>query len=415
MLSLSLLVVLFAATCVAMIVRPFKVGPGWWAVLAALLALLTGLVSPRAAWASLGQTANVLTFFAGLILLTAVLRQVGAVELLMDRMEAWSGGSSRKLLAGTMVVTAIVTALFSNDAAALLVAPSLIARLRARGVPSTPFILAIAIVANSASLLLPVSNPVNLLLLDRDHMPVAGYLVHVTPAAVIGLLVTSSVLGLMSWRRLGAGVAQPLTRRRVDRTLLLQLVALLGVLAAVDATFAWRGLPLGPPTLAVAAVAVVAQVGRSGGEALGALRLASWSLLPLVAGLAVLAAGLEQSHLLGQISSVAAGGASAAATQLRVGALTALLAALVNNLPAAFLVGSGLAAAHHLGALAVPVMVGADLGPNLAPAGSLSTIVIVRAVGEDDEKPSWRSFWRLGAVAGSLGLASTLGVAALIR
>ncbi len=398
-----------------MIVRPFRVGPGRWSLLAALVALLTGLVSIRAAWASLGQTANVLTFFAGLILLTAVLRRVGALELLMDRMEAWSGGSSRKLLAGTMVVTAVVTALFSNDAAALLIAPSLIARLRARGVPSTPFILAMAIVANSASLLLPVSNPVNLLLLDRDHMPVSSYLVHVTPAAVIGLLVTSSVLGLTSWRRLGVGAARPLTRRSVDRTLLLQLAVLLGLLAAVDVAFALRGLPLGPPTLAVAAVAVAAQMGRSGREALGTLRVASWYLLPLVAGLAVLAAGLQQSHLLGQISTVAAGGASTASAQLRVGSLTALLAALVNNLPAAFLVGSGLAAAHHLGTLAVPVIVGADLGPNLAPAGSLSTIMIFRAVGDHGGGPSWRSFWRLGAAAGSLGLASTLGVAALIR
>ncbi|MHB1575961.1 MAG: hypothetical protein ACYCX9_05555, partial [Candidatus Dormibacteria bacterium] len=70
---------------------------------------------------------------------------------------------------------------------------------------------------------------------------------------------------------------------------------------------------------------------------------------------------------------------------------------------------------HHLGPMAVTVIAGADLGPNLAPAGSLSTILIFAAVGGRGDRPSWRSFWRLSGVAGTVGLVSTLGLATLVR
>ncbi len=415
MLSLVILLALFAATCVAVMTRPFKIGPGWWSAAAAVFAIVGGLVSVSQAWASLGAMINVLTFFGGLILLTAVLLRVGALEVLLDRMEEWSGDSPRRLLLATMAVTAGVTAIFSNDAAALLIAPSLVGRLRARGLAPTPYILAVAIMANSASLLLPVSNPVNLLLLDRQHIPLSHYLVQVTPAATAGLAVTGLLIAAMSWHRLGPGRPRTLPLRKLDRPVLVSLMVLLGALAAVDIAFVVRGLPLGPPTLVAGGLGAVVLWLRTGNRAARSLTAAPWSLLPLVAGLAVLAAGLQQSHALGQISAAVVGSTTTLAAQLRVGILTGLLAAMVNNLPAAFLVSSGLAAAHHLGPMAVTVIAGADLGPNLAPAGSLSTILIFAAVEGRGDRPSWRSFWRLSGVAGTVGLVSTLGLATLVR
>jgi arsenical pump membrane protein len=415
MLSLLLLLVVFAATCVALVSRPLRIGPGWWSVAGAGIAIATGLVSVGQAWSGLGATLNVLTFFGGLIILAAVVGRVGALEALLDRMEKWSGDSPRRLLLAVMAVTAGVTAIFSNDAAALLIAPSLVARLRARGLPPTPFVLAVAIVANSASLLLPVSNPVNLLLLDRDHIPLSHYLVQVTPAALGGLVLTALLIAAMSWRGLGRGPAPVLPQRSLDLPLLRLILALLVALAVVDLAFAVLGRPLGPPTLAAAGLGAAALWLRTGRRAATALIAAPWSLLPLVAGLSVLAAGLQRSQALGRISAVVLGSTSTLAAQLRVGIFTGLLAALVNNLPAAFLVSSGLAAAHHLSALAVPVIAGADLGPNLAPAGSLSTILIFAAVGGRGDRPSWTSFWRLSGVAGTLGLVSTLGLATLVR
>ncbi len=415
MLATILLLSLFAVTAVAVMTRLLGVSEGWWAMVAAAVALLTGLVSVSAAWASLGPTVDVLLFFGGLVVLTAVLSRAGAIEVVLDRMERWSGASPRRLLLATILVTAAITAVFSNDAAALLITPALIGRLRSRHLPAAPFLLAVAIVANSASLLLPVSNPVNLLILDRNHLPLSGYILHVTPFAFVGLVVASAALALLGWRSLSDPSPAPHIKNRRAPATLGPLFAILIGLAVADTAAVVTGFPLGAPTVIAALAALLTYSWREQISPLVTLARVRWSLLPLVMGFAILAAGMEHSHLLGTVFAGAAGRPGGLGSDLRVGGVTAVLAAAFNNLPAAFLVSSGLTAAHHLAALTIPVIVGADLGPNLAPAGSLSTILIFSAARRHGEKALWRGFWRVGWVAGGAGLISSLLPAALVR
>ncbi|MHB8393347.1 MAG: SLC13 family permease [Candidatus Dormibacteria bacterium] len=415
MLSTAFLLVLFAVTAVAVMTRLLGVSEGWWAMIAAGVAILTGLVGLGAAWSSLGQTVDVLSFFGGLVVLTAVLSRAGAIDVVLDRMEGWSGASARRLLLATVVVTALITAVFSNDAAALLITPALIGRLKNRGLPVAPFLLAVAIVANSASLLLPVSNPVNLLILDRNHLPLAGYILQVTPFALVGLVVASAVVVALSWNSLSVGSLAPKSKTALQWGTLRPLFGILLALAVADSVAVAVGFPLGPPTVMAALAALLTFSWRERRSPLVTLAKVRWSLLPLVMGFAILAAGLERSHLLGSLFAAAAGPSGGLTADLRVGVLTSLLAAAVNNLPAAFLVSSGLTAAHHLAALTIPVIAGADLGPNLAPAGSLSTILIFSAARRQGELAPWRGFWRAGGAAGAAGLLSTLGLAALVR
>ncbi len=410
-----LLIGLFTGACAAVITRPLGLSEGWWALVAAGLGLVTGLVSPGAAWASVSTTVDVLLFFGGLLLLTGVLRQAGALDLLVDWMERWSGGSSRRLLLVAVAVTAAVTVFFSNDAAALLLAPPLIARVRRHGLPSAPFLVAVALIANTASLVLPVSNPVNLLLLERDHIPLPEYLATVTPAALVGLALVAAVVVAASWRRLPASVPGAARERTYDRRLLTALGGLLLALAVTDVACGALGLPLGPPTLLVGVLAAIGWALRAKEGPHLLVASVPWSLLPMVVGFAVLAAGLEHSGVLGGVARAVAGSHADLAAQVRVGAAAAGAAAVLNNLPAAFLVSSGLAASHHLVGLAVPVIAGADLGPNLAPAGSLSTILIFAIARRHGERPPWGRFWRLGWVVGPLGLAASLGVLGVTR
>lgn len=92
-----------------------------------------------------------------------------------------------------------------------------------------------------------------------------------------------------------------------------------------------------------------------------------WLQLPRVAGFPVLAAGLERPGVAGERPGLVC--------RFRVGVVTGGIAALLNNLPAAFLVRSSVAASHDRMGFAVPVIAEADLGTNLAQAGSLSTIL----------------------------------------
>jgi arsenical pump membrane protein len=414
MLSVILLGAIFAGVCLATLFRPLGLGGGWWAVGGAALALATGLVPLASALGGVGDTWEVLLFFAGLVLLTVALAEAGAMEWLMDRAERWSGTSPRRLMVVSLLLTAAVTALFSNDAAALLVAPIVARRVARRGLSSVRFVVGIAVMANAASLVLPVSNPVNLLVLERDHIPLSAYLLQVTPAALLAVLLAGLALTWLLTRRLPAESSPvALSRSDRDRGKLVALGALLGTLLLVDLFMGATGLSLGPPTFLGGVVAVIIGWSRGGVSPLRAVREGRWSLIPLVAGLAVLAAGLQSAGPLAGLAHqlVGTGGVGA---QVRVGLAAAGASAIANNLPAAFLGMAGLGAVGQLRRLGIPLIAGADLGANLAPTGSLSTLIILAPGGGAGSVRS-RHFWAAGWFAGPLGLAAALSIVALAR
>ena len=406
---------LFGLACLGVVVRPFGLSEGWFALGGAVLGLVTGLIGLGAAWAAATTTIDVVLFFGGLLLLTGVLAQAGAIELAMDRMESWSGDNPRRLLVAIIAATALVTVLFSNDAAALLLAPTLISRLRQRLLPVAPYLLAVALIANAASLVLPISNPVNLLVVDRAHIPLAEYVAAVSPAALIGLILVGLLLVAMSWRHLPARARHAGPTVAHDSKLLWMLTALLVVLLLADLGLGAGHLPLGPATMAAGLLAVAIWIIHTSGSARRLLGSIRWSLLPLVIGFSVLAAGLEHSRLLqGLAQNVVGGAAVSPLVQFKVGAITAATAALANNLPATFLIGSGLAASHHLSAVAFSMITGADIGPNLAPAGSLSTILIFAAARQQGAAAPWWRFLRSGWVLGPVGLIATLALLSVL-
>ena len=415
-LSQIVLLTLFLLTAAAVTSRPFRISEGWWPVGAVAAALLLGAIPATTAARGLGSSLDVLAFFAGLLLLAWALRVTGSLGRELDRLEAWSRGEPRRLLVAVAIATVAVTALLSNDAAALLFAPEVFDRLQRRGLPLAPFVLTMALTANAASALLPISNPVNLLILDRSHIALSSYLSAVTPAALVGVLITVAGCLLLTARHLPHGGATPTGRPvaaagRGPRAR--GITVLIGVLVLTDMGFAAARLPIGPPTL-VAGLSAVILLWSTGGsrEAPGGL---GWSILALVAGFSVLASGLEHSGLLATAAGWVAAGGSTWFEAVATGVVTAVISGVINNLPAALLVTAGLQAAHHLGSLALLVIVGADLGPNLAPFGSLSTILILAAVRRRGQPVPWGPLWRLGLVVGPLALLPTLCLVALAR
>ena len=74
-----------------------------------------------------------------------------------------SAGRPRKLLALVFVVASVTTAVLSLDTTVVLLTPVVLATAAQLGVRARPHVYACAHLANSASLLLPVSNLTNLL------------------------------------------------------------------------------------------------------------------------------------------------------------------------------------------------------------------------------------------------------------
>ncbi len=403
------LLALFLLTAVAVTLRPKGIWEGVWPLLAVVLALLAGILTLADASRGIRSSLDVLAFFAGLLLLAGAIRSHGALGGLLDRVERWSGTSTRRLLLTVAAATVVVTALLSNDAAALILAPELFARLRRRGLSVAPFALLIAFIANAASLLLPISNPVNLLILDRSNLALAVYLPTVSPAAVVAVLITAVACLPAVARLLPSTTAPaPMAAWSSSRPTRARwwLATLLFALIVTDVVFAAFRLPIGPPTLGAGLVA--ATVVSLEGAGMAPLRNLSWSILALVAGFAVLASGLARAGWLAHAAASLAG-AGGWLSGFYVGMVTAGISGGINNLPDALLVTSALqGGGHHVGPPILAAITGADLGPNLAPLGSLSTILILAAARRSGEPVSWSRTLRLGLLIGPLALVPSL-------
>jgi arsenical pump membrane protein len=382
--------VVFGGTLALLLARPRRV-PDWAAALGGgLLMVLLGVLSPLQAAGQLAASVDVFLFFLGLGIASATADRAGLFQAAARLATAAARGSQARLLAALFVVGALVTAVLSNDATALLLTPVAFAVATRLGVEARPYAFTCALVANAASFLLPVSNPANLLVLARSPLALDAFLARLLLPSLLALAATLVGLLWVFRDELAAPFEEPawsgpvFTRRA---RLSLAGVACLALLYVCAAAAGW---PLGRVAVAGAALLVALDAATAGWEPGAVVREAPWALLGLLAGLLLLIGGAEQvglfGGLVGAIESVAALGANG----LPVIALAmALLANVINNLPAALVASSALARVApgvDRADLAAALIVGVNLGPNLTTVGSLATmlwLVLLRRRGLD--------------------------------
>ena len=249
---------------------------------------------------------------------------------------------------------------------------------------------------------MPVSNPSNLLVLARTPLPFGSFLAHLLLPSALALAAT--LWGLLVHFRVELAEpfqVSPDDHSSPDRRVRVALtgVAGLAVLYVVAGAVGW---PLGLVALAGAAVLLALDTWAGSWEPRALAREIPWALFPLFGGLVLLVQGAERTGVFMPLAD-----AVAAADRLGVGGLPlavlglAILANLLNNLPAAMVAASALGALPPDAAradLAAAVIVGVNLGPNLTTVGSLATmlwLVLLRRRGVDI---SALEYLRVGAI-----------------
>jgi arsenical pump membrane protein len=117
--------------------------------------------------------------------------------------------------------------------------------------------------------------------------------------------------------------------------------------------------------------------------------------LVFVLGLGVIVAAASGNGLASAVRSVVPAG-STLPDLLAIAAVSAILANLVNNLPATLMLIPVLAANGHGAILAM--LIGVNVGPNLTYVGSLATLLWRRVVHAEDADVALGEFLRLGAL-----------------
>jgi arsenical pump membrane protein len=362
----------------------------------AALLLAVGAIGWDAAWAEAKELAPTLAFLAALLVLGEGCNRAGLFAAAAGAMAAAARGSARRLLAVAVGAAALVTAVLGLDATVVLLTPAVLVAARQVRVPPRPATYACGHLANSGSLLLPVSNLTNLLAFHA----VALSFVHFGALMALPWLaaVTLEWVALRRFFRSDLGVrpTAPGGPQGVRPPPLPR--APIAILAATLAGFVLSS-PLGFDPLWPAVAGSVAMLGlqlaRGSAGPADALRAVDLPLLGFVLGLGVIVRALTQNGLGETVDGLLPDGADLLALLGATG-IAALLANLLNNVPALLVLLPAAAATGPATVLAV--LIGVNAGPNLTYTGSLATLLWRRVLHERGSDPDLGEFSRLGAL-----------------
>lgn len=331
----------------------------------------------------------------GFLAAVLVLAQLCAVDGLFtsagDVVARACRGRADRLLGGVFAAAALITAVLSLDATVVLLTPVVFAAATRVGARPRPHVYATAHLANSASLLLPVSNLTNLLAFTASGLTFTRFALLMAPAWLIVIVIEYVVFRRFFATDLAAGAPDEPKAGRVDVpvfTLVVLGLTLAGFVVAslLGAEPAWAALGgavvLGVRALARRKTSVRAMVGAASPQ---------FCLFVLALGVVVKAVvdhGLESG-----ISQMLPHGDSLGAL-LAIAALAAVLSNLINNLPA-ILALLPIVASSGPGAV-LAALIGVNLGPNLTYVGSLATLLWRRVLREHDTDSGLGDFTRLG-------------------
>jgi di/tricarboxylate transporter len=208
-----------------------------------------------------------------------------------------------------------------------------------------PYLFATTFIADTASFLLPVSNPINVLLLgERIDLPT--FFRFLLAPALFAILANYFIF---AWwfrhdlRMVYDPARLPVLDSRRQQTTRLTLSGL-AVLALVEVTAAWYHLPLGPVAVlgACALALLVWRIGQLDWKSV--VRGISWSLFGFLTGMVIVVRGLTELGLTERFGTwlLALGAGSTLRAILVTAFGTALGANLINNVPMALVMRAAL-------------------------------------------------------------------------
>ena len=341
----------------------------WWLVAVVVIAvvLVTGALPVDDARALAERTLPILVFVAGLTVVAEMCAGAGLFDAAAGLASRFAGGRRWALWGLVVVLATVSTAVLSLDTTAVLLTPVVIALARRTHTPPLPFALAVLALANTASLVLPVSNLTNLLADHTLRAAGVGYLGLMWAPALAAILVTVVVLAVRDRRALGGSYDQAPGEPARDRTLLVVSAVVVGALAVAFVL----GAPTAPTAIVAAVVLLGVTLARHQRLQVPARDLVPWRTLLVVLGLFVVVATAHAQGL-GTLLAQAAGTGDGPGALLQVAAVSALASNAMNNLPA-YLALEPAAGAEPLRVAAL--LIGTGVGPLITPWGSLATIL----------------------------------------
>nr|WP_239578996.1 SLC13 family permease [Microlunatus panaciterrae] len=335
-----------------------------------------------------GRVGVIVPFLLFITVVAELADRIGVFDVIAHRAARLARGSVLALWLLVVLIATLATIVLSLDTTAVLLTPVVLAVAAQLGLDRAVFAYTAVWLANTASLLLPVSNLTNLLAWQRLQLHSAAFAGLMWPAALAVLLVTIGTLALLfrgplQGRYLLGDQPQP-----DDRILLVSAIVICALLGPAFVLTGHVVLSAGLGALAMVALCLIRQ-----------RALLGWYLVPwkLMLGVAVLFAIVQVAHQygLGALLSAASGSGEGPIALLRLVAVSALGANLVNNLPAYLALEPVIDGSLQRASV---LLVGVGVGPLLTPWASLATLLWAGRCRAAGVSVDWRRFALRGAV-----------------
>ncbi len=290
---------------------------------------------------------NTLGLLTGMMILVSVSRRSGMFEFVA----IWSARAAKAHPAGILLLlqlaTAVLSALLDNVTTVLLIVPVTLAITRTLKVPPYPYLFAEIMASNIGGTATLIGDPPNIIIGSQVGLTFNDFVYHLTPVIVVILAVQAIMIHVFWGRELKATpeaqaaimAMSPIASIK-DWLLLKQALAVLTIVMVVFALA--RQLHLEPATIALTGAAVLMLLDNWAHHSEKAAHNihatfgdVEWITIFFFLGLFIVVHGVEVGGLLHVLATalVQATGGNLAATGYAVLWASAVLSAIVDNIP----------------------------------------------------------------------------------
>lgn len=419
--------IIFTLTLSLVIWQPKGLSIGWSATLGAIASLLAGTVELSDIPLVWDVVWNATATFIAIIIISLILDGAGFFEWAALHIAKWAKGHGHALFILIILLGSMVSAVFANDGAALILTPIVMALLIRLGLgPTTTlaFVMAAGFIADTASLPLLISNLVNIVSADFFKLGFNEYAAVMAPVALVSVVSSTVVLWLYFRQAIPlsyalnelpspkSAIKDPTTFKAgwfVLITLLIAFFALsessipISAIASIGACFLFL----------VAHQQKIIQTKQI-------IKNAPWTIVIFSLGMYLVVYGLRNAGLTNYLTQAL----NYLATQdlfiatLGTGLISAILSSIMNNLPTVLIGALAIDASQSTDvikeAMIYANIIGSDLGPKFTPIGSLATLLWLHVLQQKGLFISWGYYFRVGIVLTLPVLIMTLSALAFV-
>ncbi|MFA6192873.1 MAG: arsenic transporter [Sulfurimonas sp.] len=397
---------IFLITLILIIWQPRGVQIGTIAIAGALVALLSGVVTLN----DVGIVFNIIwdatLAFIGIIIFSMVLDEIGFFEWAALKMARLSGGSGHLMFIYSILLGAVVSALFANDGAALILTPILLAKmniLKLNTKTILAFLLAGGFISDSASLPFVFSNLTNIVTANYFEIGFEQFFVHMVVPFIVSVVASMVVLWLVLRKEIPWHVdinllknpENAIKNRALFNFSWLFLALLLAGYFIGDAykipisVFALGG---GVLFLAIASMSKTVEPAHI-------IKNAPWQVVWFSLGLYIVVYGLKNAGLTDYITEILLylSTKGDVASIVGTGFLSAILSAFMNNMPTVMVMDIAIEPIANE-AMIYANIIGCNLGPKMTPFGSLATLIWLHTLEKKGVKIDFWAYTKFGLI-----------------